>query len=397
MILFKGAMKSEKIALIALVIIIAGALSAYLISSNYDYIYENLFGKPEVKPSDDMIEYGDYVDLQYIGRYSSNNTIFDSSYNDTVNKTGGSPLQVFVTLNSSEISNKSGYVNVIEGFAEGLIGLKEGESKIIGPIPPEKAYGVKPKIGDILDLTDLTGATYNVTYKIVDIKENREMPEDFAAYLGYGNTTLYELKEDWHYIGETLDFPTIEIKNANISITSWENYSIVTKINDTKIWTYTTPTTDIGEYFTWKYIDYIADSELFGSEISLPEKTSVITKMNETNIVISHEPELNSIINVSFQGYYFMDFVIQNISESKINASYTDPASNDTQFIEFDKEISIPRNNSQLITFEMPEEYLEMILQYLGESNFSLDKLAGESLTFEVEILKIYKSSQEES
>ncbi|GAH95135.1 unnamed protein product, partial [marine sediment metagenome] len=49
----------------------------------------------------------------------------------------------------------------------------------------------------------------------------------------------------------------------------------------------------------------------------------------------------------------------------------------------------------------IPEEYLEIILQQLRMSlddfNLSLDKLAGESLIFEVEIIKIYKTSQEES
>jgi len=171
MISFKAAMQSEKLAIIVLVVIIAGALSAYLVSSNSEYIFENLFGKPEPIPSNNTIGFGDNVDLNYIGRYASNNTIFDTSYNDTETKTGGTPLKVFVTLNSSDISSKSGYSTVIEGFADGLIGLKENESRTIGPIPPEKAYGVKPIIGDILDLTDLIGVTQ--IYKIVDIKEDR--------------------------------------------------------------------------------------------------------------------------------------------------------------------------------------------------------------------------------
>jgi FKBP-type peptidyl-prolyl cis-trans isomerase 2 len=386
MISFKAGMQSEKIAIIALVIIIAGALSAYLLSSNSDYIIENLFGKPEITPSNEMIEYGDTVDLHYIGRYNSNNTIFDSSYNDTETMTGGSPLQVFITLNSSEISPKSGYTNVIEGFAEGLIGLKENESKRIGPIPPEKAYGIKPVIGDILDLTDLIGVIQ--TYEIVDIKENADMPEELIPYFGTENTNLYVLKEDWHFIGEILDLTSIYL--------SWENSSVVTKINDTKLWMYTTPKSDIGEYFTWKYLDITT-----GSEITFPENTSVISDMNETQIIVSNEPDINSIINVSYGGFYFMEYVIQNITEDKINASFTDPSSGDIQYMEFDTKQIIDRNETQNITMEIPEEYLEIILQQLRISiddfNLSLDKLAGESLIFEVEIIKIYKTSQEES
>ncbi len=379
-------MQSEKLAIIALVIIIAGALSVYLVSSNSDYIYENLFGKPDIGHSNDIIEYGDNVDLHYIGRYASNNSIFDSSYNDTTTMTGGSPLKVFVTLNNSEISSMSGYTNVIEGFAEGLIDLKENESKIIGPILPEKAYGIKPVVGDNLDLTDLIGVTQ--IYEIVNIIENAEMPEELIPYFGMDNTNIYVLKEDWHFIGEVLDITSIYL--------SWGNSSVVTKINDTKLWMYTTPTNEVGEYFTWRYLDIIS-----GSEITFPESTSIITDMDKNSIIVSNEPELNSIINVSYGGFYFMDYVIQNITEDTINASFSDPSTGDVQYMNFEKQQLIMRNETQNITMDIPEEYLEIILQQLRMSldNFdlSLDKLAGESLIFEVEIIKIYKNSQEES
>ena len=68
------------------------------------------------------IKIGDCVDMHYIGRYASNNSVFDSSYEDVNNKTGGYPLNVFVSLNSSEKSPKVGYKTVIERLAEGLIG-----------------------------------------------------------------------------------------------------------------------------------------------------------------------------------------------------------------------------------------------------------------------------------
>jgi len=386
MISFKAAMQSEKLAIIALIVIIAGALSVYLVSSNSDFIYENLFGKPISEPSNEIIQYGDNVDLHYIGRYASNNSIFDSSYNDSINKIEGAPLKVFVTLNNSETSPMSGYTTVIEGFAEGLIGLKENESKIIGPIPPEKAYGVKPVIGDILNLTELIGVTQ--VYKIVNIKENAEMPEELIPYFGMDNTNLYVLKEDWHYIGEILNITSIYL--------SWENSSVVTKINDTKLWMYTTPTNDVGEYFTWKYLDMNT-----GSEITFPKDTSIIIDMNDDLISISHNPEINNVINVSYGGFYFMDYVINNITDNQINASYSDPNTGDIQYMNFDKNQEITRNETQNITMEIPEEYLEIILEQLRLSlddfYLSLNKLAGESLIFEVEIINIYKNSQDES
>ena len=83
------------------------------------------------------------------------------------------------------------------------------------------------------------------------------MPEELIPYFGMDNTNLYVLKEDWHFIGEVLDITSIYL--------SWGNSSVVTKINDTKLWMYTTPTNEVGEYFTWRYLDIIS-----GSEITFP-------------------------------------------------------------------------------------------------------------------------------
>ncbi len=66
-------MQKEKIALIALVIIVIGALSVFLIAVNTD-IFENLFKEKLTIAEDDC------ADVNYIGRFASNNTVFDSSY-----------------------------------------------------------------------------------------------------------------------------------------------------------------------------------------------------------------------------------------------------------------------------------------------------------------------------
>ncbi len=66
-------MQKEKIALIALVIIVVAALSVFLIAVNTN-IFENLFKEKLI------LSEGDCADVNYIGRYTSNNTIFDTSY-----------------------------------------------------------------------------------------------------------------------------------------------------------------------------------------------------------------------------------------------------------------------------------------------------------------------------
>jgi len=135
--LFNTTMKNEKIAAILLVIITVGALSVYLTATYGDEILKNIFGEEKI------VELGDCVDAHYIGRFATNNTIFDTSYVFTENKTGGNPLNIFVNPNFN-LTKPVGYDNyssgIIIGFQNGLIGMKPGENKNI-TIPPEEAYG----------------------------------------------------------------------------------------------------------------------------------------------------------------------------------------------------------------------------------------------------------------
>ncbi len=144
------------------------------------------------------IQIGDCVDVHYIGRYASNNSVFDSSYEDVNNKTGGSPLKVFVSLNSSEKAPKAGYITVIEGLAEGLIGLKEGDESTIGPISPEKSYGNKLGIGD----------TFNTSNLAMDLNQTVQVTELTTEYISlkwihmenFGKFTMPQtiLKKEFH-------------------------------------------------------------------------------------------------------------------------------------------------------------------------------------------------------
>jgi FKBP-type peptidyl-prolyl cis-trans isomerase 2 len=379
-------MQTEKIAIIVLAVIVIVALSTFLVLSFYGDIFENLFGGNGGTAETGEIELGDCADVNYIGRYASNNTIFDSSYNDTINKTGGSPLKVFVSINSSESSFKDGYTTVIEGFAEGLVGLKEGETKTIGPIPPEKAYGVIPKVGDIIDLTELAGT--NMSYRIVQIIENATMPEEYED-IGSGNTTLYVIREDWHYVGEKINQTSSHFKYF-----SWENGSIVTKINETMLWIYTTPTTEVGENFTWIELDYET-----GMIVTYPENTSYISSINESTIVVQNNPTVGQEIILASYYYGSLTYTIENITSEKINASTG--TGDEKSYMEFDRQLIIQRNESVNITYSFPEPIFQQLLSQLKSSiknfNLSLAPLAGESLIFDVEVVKVYKNPQDES
>jgi hypothetical protein len=402
MIPFSTDMKSEKnseskvdktaIAVALLTIIIVVALATYIAAAYYPDIIENLFKEEK------SIELGDLADVHYIGRYASNDSIFDSSYEDPENKIGGDPLQVFVTLDLSEsppdeygtYSNMIGE-DFVKGFIEGLIGLKIGQTDTIGPLDPEKAYGVTPKVGDIIEYS---GGGEEIILKVVDIQENKPMPaelEQIKEVYGWGNiTTIYVLKDESHYIGEFIDIYTSDMFGTPL----WENSTTVTKINETLLWTYTTPNEDNYNNLTW--IDSKLDE---GYQINFPEESTNIASINETSFTIIHTPAINTTIQ------YFdsnnpsgANYIVENITDDKIITSLDDGSSEENRTIrEFNRSESINRNLTQIITTSFPVEYMELLLSFLkgSDSNviFNLGQLADEVVYFEVKIVDIQRPS----
>ena len=376
MISFDSVMKTEKLAVIGLVIIIAGVLSAYLVVTYGDEIFDNLTRSTET------IEIGDCVDVHYTGSFV-NGTVFDTSYADVANQSGiydetrsYGPLKTFISFNLTELSPEGydAYYQGIEGFMEGLIGLKEGETKTLDPIPPEKAYGVYPKIGDEISIIEPT-TEQEITIVFVSIKENESMPEEYIIQYGNVTTTLFELKFAYYSIGDFYNlYPT------------WENATVVTKINETMMWYYTTPPEDQRENFTW------VEDTGYGL-LSYWENASSVTTLNDSTIIVTHNPEINATFD-----YFGTIYTVAALNDTEINASYDDGAGN-ISYYSFNRTIEIERNESQSITFIYPEEDMEQLLQviklyYDPDLILSVHELAGETLYFEVEIVKLYKTSQ---
>jgi len=388
MISFNTDMQNEKIAAIALVIIIAGALSVYLGATYGEDILKNLFG--EEAETAENIALGDCVDVHYIGRYASNNTVFDTSYADVENKTGGTPLKIFVSLNKSAFPTDEEYMyyspgplGMIEGFIPDLIGMKKGESKTNIALLPEKAFGVYPKVGDVINFS-LLGAG---DMKLIEIKENVPMPSEFEEYLGSENTTVYVLRDESHYIGEVVDLYAI-----------WKNSTVVTKINETLIWTYTTPPADKYENLTW--VEFGLENEIPINQTTYPENSSKIIWINETTIIVTHTPAINKTIQFE-DSLGLSEYIVENVTDDKIITYLKDDSAENKTTREFNRTVTVQRNETQNIAHPFPSEYLGMLLEYLrsldSTMQFSLDPLADETLYFEVEIVKIYKTSQAES
>ncbi len=117
--------------------------------------YQVTLSKP-VEKEEKTVRVGSKVQVDYIGmlepKYDS--LVFDTSMYDVAvdnitypkvatfkmrDKSSYRPLMVHVGGKS-----ESGYIQVVEGFSDGLIGMKVGETKTI-VVPPDKGYGYGDK------------------------------------------------------------------------------------------------------------------------------------------------------------------------------------------------------------------------------------------------------------
>lgn len=148
-------MQLEKLATIALAVIIVIAISGYILADENirNDILENLFGEEKkedkLPPTGGEITYGDSVDVNYTGKFL-NGTVFDTNIEevakqwDIYNESRAyEPAKAFVDPNF-EFTPPNGYENYsasfVPGFLEGLVGMEEGEIKEV-TLPPEDAYG----------------------------------------------------------------------------------------------------------------------------------------------------------------------------------------------------------------------------------------------------------------
>jgi len=148
------------------------------------------------------------------------------------------------------------------------------------------------------------------------------------------------------------------------------------------------------ENFTW------IDSE---TETHYWENASSVTSMNNSTIVVTHTPEINATMDVlQIDWSTMITYTVVNVTDTKINVSYDDGTGN-ISYDSFNRTVTIERNQTYDFTFVFISEMLDyQILQpikqlYDPELTLSVHEFAGESLFFDVEIVNVYKTSQEES
>jgi len=373
-------MQTEKIAVITLAIIIVAALSIFVGANYSQEIIDTLF------PEEKVIEYGDCADVNYIGKYT-NGTIFDSSYNFPENKTGGTPIKVFVTLDKDKSppteypQYSSGW---IEGLIEGLVGLKEGETATIGPIPPEKGYGAeKIGVGDTfttsLIMYSNLGYEFNQTVEVTKY-DDESMIIHWIDVEGLDNFTLPEgvLMEDLENAYYTI------YENAP-PFYLWEDATQVINITDDFVKVKINPTKS--ENITSE-ISFLTVGTQLGAVF--PDATTAT--WDEDTVTITSNPVAGSVYSLIYMDTELL-IKIDNVTDDHINVTIEIQGEN--QSATLNRTISFDRIYNIRRTYIIPSMFETIFSEDIEKEGYSTHYLAGEELIFEVTIDSVYKTSRE--
>lgn len=382
-------METEKLVAIILVVVVVGGLSAFLFVNYGDTIFD-------VKPT---VEIGDCVNVSYILYLVDENgekviPAYDYSYGDVDNKTGGYPVPAFVTYNKSEESPEGYeyYMPMIEGFTEGIIGLKEGDEVEIGPIPPEKAYGdnklaegdtfvtgnLAYGLNQTVEVTELTNASISLKWIDVESIDKFTMPQMVFKNLSTMDTNEMIIVPPPFYL--------------------WEDSTEIVEIKDNEVVTRTTPTSSENILDSIEQVQYgTGDADL---TYVFPDATTVT--WDETTVTFNHSPEEGKEYPYSLEYYgetLNIIFTVENVTDEIINVSTVYEGSEEKTYQEIATTLTFDRN------FTLPRMYNDIPSMYqvyifgedLENAGYSAHELAGETLFFEVKIEEIHKTSQEES
>ncbi|KAA0002291.1 MAG: FKBP-type peptidyl-prolyl cis-trans isomerase [Thermoplasmata archaeon] len=336
--------RSVVVAIVALVAIVATA-------SGY-YGYEEWLERQPPK-----VQKGDFVEAYYIG-YLENGSIFVSSFEENVTKdTPFNESKYNLTVLKIYIGDGipkrypegwgAGRYSVVKGLWKGLLGMKEGEEKIIGPIPPEDGYGKKVEKNvefttSVITKTEEHFIVTNVTDTGMEIKWIPEVGEKFTFMPSFWGM---DPNENPHWF--------------------WENATEVISFNETHVVVETTPdkTENLTLYPFWE------------------NKTKAI--VNDTSITLITTPE----VGYNFTYFYYI-ITVENVTEDKINISLT--YGNHTEYQEMNRTITFNRSVELPRIINISKEYLLNDFEELG---YSFHELAGETLYYRIKVLKIYKMS----
>ena len=266
--------KKNGIALLVLVIIIITALVVALF----------LPSLLQVK----IIEIGDCAEVEYIGTFTSNGTLFTTTYSNTIHKTGGTPRNLFINPNKNLAIPSECGVTYVPAYMppeaiRALVGMKEGETKNI-TLSPADAYGDWDT-----SLAEQYGGTYPVN-EIWDTNIENITTSDFSNYF-----PDVQLKEGTIFDYWATAFGLNGILNAQITKIADGNVTFkMLPINGT---TFTVPT------FNWTAVILVTNDTAFTVHSNIPINHTFTFQDKNTNktmyskIVAVNETEATIALN----------------------------------------------------------------------------------------------------
>lgn len=143
------------------------------------------------------VKKGDNISVNYVGSFQDGK-VFDTSI-ESVAKANGlfTPGATYNPLNFT-VGNRQ----VIEGFDDGVIGMKKGDTRSL-TIPPEKAYKVDPR-------------NIQVSPIILELPATRVIPRVFEIPISQFEQSFGPN----HSVGDTITIPDTNINSTIMNITS---------------------------------------------------------------------------------------------------------------------------------------------------------------------------------
>jgi FKBP-type peptidyl-prolyl cis-trans isomerase 2 len=215
------------------------------------------------------VKLGDNISVNYIGRLTDGK-VFDTNI-ETVAKENNifNPENKYMPLQFTV-----GTKTVIQGFDEGVLGMKVGDSKTI-TIPPEKAYGlINPMLIQAMPIIENVSATNEIP-KVFEVPLNQ-----FESAVGTNHT-----------IGEIVTIPQTNINVTILNITSNVSLSYNLKAGD-EMWSLGAPWNSTVVKVDEKNITIkanVSKNEIIQYLPGAPWNTTVIG-LNNVNITLRHNP-----------------------------------------------------------------------------------------------------------
>lgn len=258
---------------------------------------------------------GDSALVRYTGRLAATGKVFDS--NDPALAGLAFPATAdFRPGNTQPLQVDSlPRPTVITGFYEALLGMQPGETKSV-TFPPEKGYGNATESRDMDRIEELER---DYVLELTTETVGRTVFDDYVEESGQGDAASFEVGDAfvfeqgpnrWPYrivrmTPEVVDYQLdAEVGQAFTLYPFWEGASQVVSVNETHTHFRTTPTTDVGEAFTMRGY--------------WPEM-SKITNITDTTIVVEHTPPIGYKFTIpQTQTTPAQEATVQSLTESDI-------------------------------------------------------------------------------